>query len=88
MSKSFNRAAAKAYMEQRRESERTEQHKKNVRAELEVLRDFRNYMENKRPTQTTLGCLLAAIDAYVEQLTGNKHALWAGSRDYKQWWDE
>jgi hypothetical protein len=25
-----------------------------------------------------LGCLLAAVDAYAEQLTGDAHALWAG----------
>lgn len=88
MSKSFNRSQAKSYQEERRQLELDEQHKRNVRAELEVLGTFRNYMQRERPTATTLGCLIGAVDAYAEQLTGNIHALWAGSRDTKNWWDE
>jgi hypothetical protein len=45
-------------------------------------------MQQERPTSTTLGCLIEAVDAYAEQLTGMKHALWAGSRDTKNGWDE
>jgi hypothetical protein len=88
VSKAFNRAQAKAYQDERREREQDEQHKRNVRAELQVLRRFRDYMQRERPTATTLGCLIGAVDAYAEQLTGNPHALWAGSRDAKNWWDE
>jgi hypothetical protein len=88
VNKSFNRAQAKAYMQDRLQRERDEAHKKNVRAELEVLGRFRNYMQRERPTNTTLGCLIAAVDAYAEQLTGDMHALWAGARDTKHWWDE
>ncbi|MGY4295147.1 hypothetical protein ACVWXN_003242 [Bradyrhizobium sp. i1.4.4] len=87
MSKTFNRAQSKAYLEERRKLQQDEQHK-NVREELAVLGDFRNYMQRKRPTATTLGCLIAAVDAYVEQLTGDMHALWASSVDIKRWWDE
>lgn len=88
MSKSFNRAQAKAYRDERRQLEQDEQHKRNVRAELQVLREFRDYMQRSRPTATTLGCLIGAVDAYAEQLTGDAHALWAGARDAKHWWDE
>ncbi|QND70807.1 hypothetical protein [Tardiphaga robiniae] len=88
MSKTFNRAQAKAYRDERRQLQEDEQHKRNVRAELRVLREFRDYMHRGRPTGTTLGCLIGAIDAYAEQLTGDIHALWAGSRDAKHWWDE
>jgi hypothetical protein len=88
VSKSFNRTQAKAYVEERLRKERDEQHKKNVRAELKVLGDFRNYMQRQRPTTTTLGCLIGAVDAYVEQLTGDMHALWGGSVGVKHWWDD
>jgi hypothetical protein len=88
VSKTFNRAQAKAYQDERRQREQDEQHKRNVRAELEVLSTFRTYMQRERPTATTLGCLIGAIDAYAEQLTGSSHALWAGSRDARNWWDE
>lgn len=87
MSKTFNRSQAKAYREERRQLEQDEQHKRNVRTELQVLGRFRDYMQRERPTTTTLGCLIGAVDAYVEQLTGSLHALWAGSRDAKNWWD-
>lgn len=53
-----------------------------------MLRGFREYMMRKRPTTTTLGCLIEAIDAYAEQLTGSKYALWAGASDVQNWWDE
>jgi hypothetical protein len=59
-----------------------------VREELAVLNTFREYMQRRRPTATTLGCLIAAVDAYVEQLTGDFHALWANSVDTERWWDE
>ncbi|MDN3273351.1 hypothetical protein QWJ07_03790 [Frankia sp. RB7] len=88
MSKTANRAAAKAYREERLRLQEDEQHKKNVREEIQVLGTFREYMQRRRPTTTTLGCLIAAIDAYAEQLTGNSDALWAGTRDTKHWWDE
>lgn len=65
-----------------------EQHKKNVREELQVLGTFREYMQRRRPTTTALKCLIAAVDAYAEQLTGNSDALWASSVDIKRWWDE
>jgi hypothetical protein len=68
--------------------EQLEERKKHVREELAVLGNFRDYMQRKRPTTTTLGCLIGAVDAYVEQLTGDIHALWAGSVDRKHWWDE
>ena len=83
MTKSFNRAQGKAYREERQQRERDEDHKKNVRAELKVPGDFRHYMQRERPTHTTLGCLIAAVDAYAEQLTGDMHALWAGSANTK-----
>lgn len=88
MTKSFNRAQGKAYVEDRLKRKREEEHKKNVRAELEVLGHFRHYMQRERPTSTTLGCLIAAVDAYVEQLTGDMHALWEGPVGVKHWWDE
>ncbi|MBR0849992.1 hypothetical protein JQ543_19725 [Bradyrhizobium diazoefficiens] len=88
MSKAFNRAQAKAYIEERQRLQQDEQHKKNVREELAVLRTFREYMQRNRPTSTTLGSLIAAVDAYVEQLTGDPHTLWASSADIKHWWDE
>jgi hypothetical protein len=88
VSKTFNRAQAKAYRDERRQLQEDEQYKKNVRVELQVLSEFRDYMQCRRPTGTTLGCLIGAIDAYAEQLTGDIHALWAGSRNAKHWWDE
>ena len=88
VSKTFNRAQAKAYREEQMRLREDEAHKKNVRDELEVLRVFREYMQRRRPTTTTLGCLIAAVDAYVEQLTGDPSALWASSVDIKRWWDE
>ena len=88
MSKTFNRAQAKAYREEQMRLRQDEEHKKNVRAELEVLGTFRHYMQRQRLTTTTLGCLIGAVDAYVEQLTGDFHALWSSSVDIKRWWDE
>lgn len=88
MSKTANRAQARAYLEERQRLREDEQHKKNVREELQVLGTFREYMQRRRPSTTTLGCLIAAVDAYVEQLSGDMHALWAGSVDIKRWWDE
>ncbi|WP_441252586.1 hypothetical protein AB8A28_21370 [Tardiphaga sp. 71_E8_N1_1] len=88
MSKTFNRAQAKAYREEYLQLQQDDQHKRNVRAELQVLGRFRDYMQRERPTTTTLGCLIAAVDAYAEQLTGSPHALRAGSRDAKNSWDE
>lgn len=85
MSKTFNRAFAKAYRDEQREKELDERHKRDVRAELAVM----DYMEKERPTPTTLGCLLGAIDTYVEQLTGDKYALWQGDSAYrKRCWEE
>lgn len=62
-----------------------EEHKKNVREELQVLGTFREYMQRRRPSTTTLGCPIAAVDAYAEQLTGDFHAPWPSSVDVKRW---
>ena len=77
MSKTLTRAAARAFRDERRKRESDELHKKNVRVEMEVLAVFRDYMQSKRPTETKLGCLIGAIDAYAEQLLGDKDALWS-----------
>lgn len=55
MSKTFNRTQAKAYREERMRLQQNE-----VRKELAVLGQFRQYMQRERPTATTLGCLIAA----------------------------
>lgn len=88
MSKTFNRAQAKAYRDEILRLRQDEEHKKNVREELKVLGTFREYMLRRRPTNTTLGCLIAAVDAYAEQLTGNSDALWSGTVATKRWWNE
>ena len=88
MSKTSNRAQAKAYRGERLKLRQDEEHKKHVREELQVLGTFREYMQRRRPTTTTLGCLIAAIGAYAEQLTGNSDALWSSAVDTQRWWDE
>lgn len=88
MSKIFNRAQAKAYQDERLKLRQDEEHKKHVREELQVLGTFREYVQRRRPTTTTLGCLIAAVDAYAEQLTANSDALWSSAVDTKRWWEE
>ncbi len=76
MTKAENRAAAKAWHEERRRQRDAEARAKAVEAELVELNRLRRYLIRER----TLGYvrpLIEAIDDYVEQLTGDRTRLHA-----------
>ena len=78
MTKAENRAAAKAWSEERRRQRDAEWRAKLVDAELVELDRLRRYLIRER----TLGHarpLIEAIDDYVEQITGDRTRLHAKS---------
>ena len=78
MTKAENRAAAKAWHEERQRQRDAEWRAKAVEAELVELDRLRRYLIRER----TLGYvrpLIDAIDDYVEQVTGDRTALHAKS---------
>jgi hypothetical protein len=78
MTKAENRAAAKAYMQEKLEREREERLRQDIAADLEQLRVFRNYFLRERKVWSiNSATLISLIDDYAERLTGRRDALWA-----------
>lgn len=75
MTKSENRAAAKAHHEQR-ERERQELARQDAaKADLERLAELRSYLITRRRSHEDPTDLISAIDDYVEKLTGDRTTL-------------
>lgn len=79
MTKADNRAAAKAYQQEKRQRWRDEQHALNVAADLEQLRILRDYLVYRAKVRIPCNDLTRAIDDYAEKLTGDRTALHAKS---------
>lgn len=77
MTKAENRAAAKAWHEERMRQRAAESRVQAVKAELAELDRFRRYPMQGRLGHTRL--LIDAIDGYAEQITGDRTALHAKS---------
>jgi hypothetical protein len=75
MTKAENRAAAKAYIQERDRRRREEWHAQKVAEDLEQLRILRNYLIFKRKVCIPYDDLTEAIDDYVEKLTGDRRIL-------------
>lgn len=69
MTKADNRAAAKAWHEERRRHRAAEARAEAVKAELVELNRLRSYLIRERTLGHTRS-LIEAIDDYVEQITG------------------
>jgi hypothetical protein len=77
MTKTENRAAAKAYQQEKERRWREEAHAANVAADLEQLRILRNYLIFKAKVRIPDDDLRKAIDDHVEKLTGDRTKLHA-----------
>ncbi|MBK3663468.1 hypothetical protein JJE66_19865 [Bradyrhizobium diazoefficiens] len=77
MTKAENRAAAKAWHDERMRQRGAEARAEAVKAELVELDRFRRYLMQSRIGHTQP--LIDAIDDYVEQITGDRTALHAKS---------
>jgi hypothetical protein len=77
MTKAENRAAAKAYQEEKQRKWREEAHAAAVAADLEQLAILRKYLIFDRKAGVSADDLIKAIDDYVENLTGNRRVLHA-----------
>ena len=77
MTKAENRAAAKAYHQEKLRRSRDEAHAQAVSADLEELRRLRDYLIFRAKVRIPHFDLTKAIDDYVEQLTGDRRALHA-----------
>lgn len=73
MTKTENRAAAKAWHEERMRQRAAEARTEAVNAELDELDRFRRYLMQGRLGHTRP--LIDAIDDYAEQITGDRTAL-------------
>jgi hypothetical protein len=77
MTKAENRAAAKAFRQEKERRWREEAHAQAVAADLEELRRIRHYLIFKRKVPLPYDDLTHAIDDYVEKLTGDRTKLHA-----------
>jgi hypothetical protein len=77
MTKAENRAAAKAWREERQRQRAAEARAKAIEAELVELGQFRRYLFQSRLGFTRP--LIDAIDDYVAEITGDRTALHAKS---------
>jgi hypothetical protein len=75
MTKAENRAAARAYQQQKLQDMAREVQKQRVNADLAELDKLRRYLIFKSETGGPREELLAAIDDYAEALTGDRRAL-------------
>jgi hypothetical protein len=75
MTKAENRAAAKAYHQERMQRYREEAHAQAVATDPEQLRILRDYLIFKRKVLIPYDDLTKAIDDYVEKLTGDRRTL-------------
>jgi hypothetical protein len=79
MTKAENRAAAKAYHQERMQRHREEAHALAVAADLEQLRRIRHYLIFHTKARVPARELIDAIDDYVEKLTGDRRTLHASN---------
>jgi hypothetical protein len=78
MTKTVNRAAARAYAAEKERRYRQEQERAGRAADLEALRVFRDYLVLKAKTRGEAHeRLRIAVDDYAEEITGNRTALHA-----------
>jgi hypothetical protein len=74
MTKAENRAAAKAYQEEKQRKWRDEAHAAAVAADLEQLAALRKYLIFGKKAGASAQDLIDAIDDYAEKLTGDRRA--------------
>ena len=79
MTKTENRAAAKAYHQERMQRHREEARTLAVTADLEQLRRMRHHLIFDKKAGVPHHDLTRAIDDYVEKLTGDRRTLHAPS---------
>jgi hypothetical protein len=79
MTKAENRAAARAYRQQKLQEMAQSIRADRVRADLAALDELRQYLIFKCQTAGPRDRLIAAIDDYVEAVTGDRTALHARS---------
>ena len=75
MTKAENRAAAKAYQEEKQRRWREEAQAAAVAADLEHLAALRKYLIFDRKAGISADSLIKAIDDYAEKLTGDRRVL-------------
>jgi hypothetical protein len=75
MTKTENRAAAKAYHQERMQRHREEAHALAVAADLEQLDKLRRYLIFDTKAREPARDLIEAIDDYVEKLTSDGRTL-------------
>jgi hypothetical protein len=75
MTKTENRAAAKAFREEKERRWREEAHAQAVATDLEELRRLRHYLIFNKKAGVPHHDLTKAIDDYVEKLTGDRRTL-------------
>jgi hypothetical protein len=75
MTKTENRAAAKAYQQEKERKWREEAHAQAVAAGLEELRKLRHYLIFNAKARVPKEDLINAIDDHAETLTGDRRTL-------------
>jgi hypothetical protein len=75
MTKAENRAAAKAYRQQKLKEMADEIQAERIEADLVELDRLRHYLILGSQTRVSRQPLITAIDDYVEALTGDRHKL-------------
>ncbi|UPT88719.1 hypothetical protein HAP41_0000006475 [Bradyrhizobium barranii subsp. apii] len=75
MTKAENRAAAKAYHQERMRQRAEEARAEAVKADLAELDRLRKYLISGKNAGEPADELVSAIDDYVEKLTGNRTTL-------------
>jgi hypothetical protein len=75
MIKTENRAAAKAFRQEKERRWREEAHAQAVAADLDELRRIRHYLIFDKKAGVPHHDLTKAIDDYVEKLTGDRRTL-------------
>jgi hypothetical protein len=75
MTKAENRAAAKAWHQERLQKMREEAHAQAVAADLEELRRLRHYLIFDKKAGVRAEDLIDAIDDYAGRLTGDRRTL-------------
>lgn len=75
MTKSENRAAAKAFHEEQERKRQDEIDDGNRKADLKEIAALRHYLIFNRQSRVDAHDLISAIDDYVEKLTGDRTTL-------------
>ena len=76
MTKAENRAAAKAWQEEKQRRFHEQEHRLKVADDLEKLGEFRGYfLLHRKVAEVDADALIAAIDDHAERLTGDRRAL-------------